>query len=183
MDLQLTNEGKNSINRQNIVSVLTLSETGGKLTLIELSIAEKMHCFFQTHVLLTEQDKGKGMKVMDLGLSSNWAPGRDGRLPSHLGASHLLTRPFSRGIDGGQGHRLRAQNDVKFKVKRLKQTSMKEKRDLECKIWVNREPGAALTSERLSPRGGAKGLDTLGTRLDTENGDQRERSSRFRKYF
>ena len=39
---------KNSINRQNIESVLTLSETGGKLTLIELSIAEKMHCFFQT---------------------------------------------------------------------------------------------------------------------------------------
>ena len=123
------------------------------------------------------------MKVIDLGLSSNWAPGRDGRLPSHLGASHLLTRPFSRGMDGGQGYRLRAQNDVKFKVKRLKQTSMKEKRDLECKIWVNREPGAALTSERLSPRGGAKGLDTLGTRIDTQNGDQRERSSRFRKYF
>ena len=121
--------------------------------------------------------------MIDLGLSSNWAPGRDGRLPSHLGASHLLTRPFSRGIDGGQGYRLRAQNDVKFKVKRLKQTSMKEKRDLECKIWVNREPGAALTSERLSPGGGAKGLDTLGTRLDTQNGDQRERSSRFRKYF
>lgn len=48
MDLQFTNEGKNSINRQNIESVLTLSETGGKLTLIELSIAEKMHCFFQT---------------------------------------------------------------------------------------------------------------------------------------
>ena len=45
MDLQLTNKGKNSINRQNIESVLTLSETGGKLTLIELSIAEKMHCF------------------------------------------------------------------------------------------------------------------------------------------
>ena len=76
---------------------------------------------------------------------------------------------------------MRAQNDVKFKVKRLKQTSMKEKRDLECK--VNREPGAALTSERLSPRGGAKGLDTLGTRLDKQNGDQRERSSRFGKYF
>ena len=121
--------------------------------------------------------------MRDLGLSSNWAPGREGRLPSHLGASHLLTRPFSRGIDGGQGYRLRAQNDVKFKVKRLKQTSMKEKRDLDCKIWVNREPGAALTSERLSPGGGAKGLDTLGTRLDTQNGDQRERSSRFRKYF
>ena len=139
--------------------------------------------FFQTHVLLTEQDRGNGMKVIDLGLSSNWAPGRDGRLPSHLGASHLLTRPFSRGIDGGQGYRLRAQNDVKFKVKRLKQTSIKEKRDLDCKIWVNREPGAALTSERLSPRGGAKGLDTLGTRLDKQNGDQRERSSRLRKYF
>lgn len=98
------------------------------------------------------------MKVIDLGLSSNWAPGRDGRLPSHLGASHLLTRPFSRGIDGGQGYRLRAQNDVKFKVKRLKQTSMKEKRDLECKIWVNREPGAALTSERLSPGVGPRAL-------------------------
>ena len=97
--------------------------------------------FFQTHVLLTEQDRGKGMKVMDLGLSSNWAPGRDGCLSSHLGASHLLTRPFSRGIDGGQGYRLRAQNDVKLKVKRLKQTSMKEKRHLECKIWVNHEPG------------------------------------------
>ena len=75
-------------------------------------------------------------RAKDFGLSSNWAPGREGRLPSHL-----LTRPFSRGIDGGQGYRLRAQNDVKIKVKRLKQTSMKEKRDLECKIWVNHKPG------------------------------------------
>ena len=48
MGLPLTNEGKNSTNRQNIESVLTLSETGGKLTLIELSIADKMHCFPDT---------------------------------------------------------------------------------------------------------------------------------------
>lgn len=60
---------------------------------------------------------------------------------------------------------------------------MKEKWDLECKIWVDREPGADLTSERLSPRGGDKGFDTLGTRLEKQNGDKRERSSRFRKYF
>lgn len=86
------------------------------MTLIELSIAEKMHCFSR-HALLTEQVEGR-MKVKDLGLSSsNWSPGREGRLPSHL-----LTRPFLRGIDGGegcQGYRLRVQNDVKLKVKRL----------------------------------------------------------------
>jgi len=53
----LTNYGKNSINRQNVESFLTLSETGGKLTLIELSIAKKMHCYSR-HVLLTEQVRG-----------------------------------------------------------------------------------------------------------------------------
>ena len=37
--------------------------------------------------------------------------------------------------------------------------------------------------KELSTRGGAKGFDTLGTRLDKQYGDQRERSSRFRKYF
>ena len=86
------------------------------MTLIELSIAEKMHCYSR-HVLLTEQLRGNRTKVKDFGLRSNWAPGREGRLPSHL-----LTRPFSRGIDGGQGcqgYRLRVQNDVKLKVKRL----------------------------------------------------------------
>ena len=91
MDHQLTNEGKNSINRQNIESVLTLSETGGKLTLIELSIAEKMHCFSR-HVLLTEQVKGKLNESEGLGAQFKLAAGRDGRLPSHFVRSSFLAR-------------------------------------------------------------------------------------------
>lgn len=113
MDLQLTNEGKKSINRQNIESVLTLSETGGKLTLIELSIAEKMHCFSR-HVLLTEQVEGK---LKGLGAQFRLGTGTGGAFTVPFAHSS-----FPRGIDGGQGcqgYRLRVQNDVKLKVKRL----------------------------------------------------------------
>ena len=114
--------------------------------------------FFQTHVLLTEQDRGNGMKVIDLGLSSNWAPGRDGRLPSHLGASHLLTRPFSRGIDGGQGYRLRAQNDVKFKVSDWNRQVWKKNGTLSAKSGLTENQGQPSRVKDCPPGVGPRAL-------------------------
>ena len=54
---------------------------------------------------------------------------------------------------------------------------------LSARSGLTTNPEQPSRVKELSTRGGAKGFDTLGTRLDKQYGDQRERSSRFRKYF
>ena len=71
------------------------------MTLIELSIAEKMHCFFQTRsadrASQGQLNESEGLRAQ-FGLSSNWAPGREGRLPSIC--SLVLSREVSMAAKG-----------------------------------------------------------------------------------